>query len=265
MKKQLFTSIVLYLLGLIFLSVYVVIEIDPNLLLYTSSRLKLLFTICLFLYFGGFFLSKELKNNTPMKVNLWIFFILYLLLLITLTLFDPIWGRHGIQINYSKEAYTYYLKNSMNLIPFSTISNYINQIFNSNLSTYNIFYNLVGNVVCLMPLGLFIPLLLKNKSFKKFIIITILITLGIELAQFITLSGHFDIDDLILNSMGALAAYQFLNIKDINKLIRNIFLLEKNRLHKKEVFRIMLSIFLVIVLILTLVEIRNIYYNMVNY
>lgn len=68
MKKQLFTSIVLYLLGLIFLSVYVVIEIDPNLLLYTSSRLKLLFTICLFLYFGGFFLSKELKNNTPMKV-----------------------------------------------------------------------------------------------------------------------------------------------------------------------------------------------------
>lgn len=62
MKKQLFTSIVLYLLGLIFLSVYVVIEIDPNLLLYTSSRLKLLFTICLFLYFGGFFLSKELKK-----------------------------------------------------------------------------------------------------------------------------------------------------------------------------------------------------------
>ena len=35
--------------------------------------------------------------------------------------------------------------------------------------------------------------------------------------------------------MGALAAYQFLNIKDINKLIRNIFLLEKNRLHKIEI------------------------------
>ena len=59
------------------------------------SRLVLLGVSSLFLYIGGFLLSKYLDNNKPMKINLYIFFGLYLILLITLTLFDSLWLRNG--------------------------------------------------------------------------------------------------------------------------------------------------------------------------
>ena len=48
-------------------------------------RLVMLGVASLFMYFGGVLLSKYLDNNKPMKVNLYIFFALYLILLITLT------------------------------------------------------------------------------------------------------------------------------------------------------------------------------------
>lgn len=58
----------------------------------------------------------------------------------------------------------------------------------------------------------------------------ICIVIGIELLQFITMSGCCDIDDVILNVMGALVMFGILRIKSINQLIRNIFLLEKIKL-----------------------------------
>ena len=48
----------------------------------------------------------------------------------------------------------------------------------------------------------------------------------IELLQFITMSGACDIDDLILNLIGASIVYWVINIKYINKLIKKIFLYE---------------------------------------
>ena len=52
----------------------------------------------------------------------------------------------------------------------------------------------------------------------------ILIVLIIELLQLITLSGSFDIDDLILYVFGAVILYLILKIKKVNQLIHKIFL-----------------------------------------
>ena len=41
--------------------------------------------------------TKIENNNKAMRINLWIFFILYLVLLITLTLFDPMWRQKRLQ------------------------------------------------------------------------------------------------------------------------------------------------------------------------
>ena len=128
MKKVI--SIVSYVISIIFIIVYILAELSSSLFMSEFGRLFLLCGSCLFLYFGGFFLSKYLKNNIPMKVNLWLFFLLYCVLLITLTLFDPSWGRNGFGfINWTKENFSYYLENSVNLIPFKTIIGYLEMLY----------------------------------------------------------------------------------------------------------------------------------------
>lgn len=91
-----FLAIVFYFIAFLFGFVYLIGEVIPDVHLMEVARLFLLCGSCLFLYFGGLLLSKYNDNNKYMKINLWIFFGLYLLLLITLTLFDSMWGRNGL-------------------------------------------------------------------------------------------------------------------------------------------------------------------------
>ena len=263
MKVKKVISIIFYVLAAMFLLIYVWSELMPYLMLSEMGRLVLLGGSCLFLYVGGLIKSKTENNNRAMKINLWIFFILYLLLLITLTLFDPMWGRNGFNaFNWTQEGLDIYLDNSLNLIPFKTIVGYAQDIFTSLLDTSTIFLNLFGNVVCLMPLALFLPLLFqKINNTKKFLISILCITLGIELVQFITFTGSCDIDDIILNTFGAFVMYKILNIKDINSLVRNIFLLEKNQVSKKKVILVIIPIIIVCALVLGLYKIGQNHYE----
>ena len=79
--------------------------------------------------------------------------------------------------------------------------------------------------------------------------------------QFITFTGSCDIDDIILNTFGAFVMYKILNIKDINSLVRNIFLLEKNQVNKKKVILVIIPLIIVCILILGLYKIGQKNYN----
>lgn len=263
MKKNITFSFIFYIISTLFLLVYLIADLSSFLMLSEFGRLFLLCGSCVLLYLGGLFLSKYRKDNKPMKINLWIFFILYCILLITLTLFDPMWGRNGFNVfNWTKEEFEYYVLGSVNLIPFKTITGYIKDIFTSLLSTSNIFFNLFGNVVCLMPLALFIPILFKKvNNTKRFLISIICVTFGIEIVQFITFTGSCDIDDVILNTLGAFIMYKILNIKDIKNLINNIFLLEKNKINKKKILQVLIPLFIVVVLCFGLYKIGERYYD----
>ena len=253
-----FSSIIFYIIAILFLGVYGLAEITKHLYLSEFGRLSLLCGSCVFLYFGGFILSKYRKDNKAMKINLWIFFGLYLLLFITLTLFDQFWGRNGLTIvNWSKEMFNVYINNSLNIIPFKTIIEYIGA-FDSLLDTRAVMFNLLGNIVACMPFAFFLPLLFKKQnSFKKFALTMIIIVLVIELLQFITLSGSCDIDDIILNVSGALIMYAVLKIKSVNNLIKNIFLLEKNKVEKKSIIMIIICIAIILILGVMLVRSRQ--------
>lgn len=243
-------SILMYVLAVFTLLFYLIIGLKFEIT--EISRLVLLCISCLFLYFGGFILSKYLDNNKSMKINLYIFFVLYLILLITLTLFDSLWLRNGFNIQEFNN-----IKDRINLIPFKTIITFINE-FNSMYSTSQIILNLFGNVFAFMPMALFLPLLFKKENkFKNFVITLIVIILGIEFLQLITGSGRFDIDDLILNLFGACLAYVLLNIKSARSLIRNVFLLEHNKISKKSYIRIILFIIIVILVFAGIVLYRN--------
>ena len=266
MKKKVF-SIIFYVAAIVFLLYYLFIEMSSNRFMSTFGRLFLLCGSCLFLYLGGLLLSKHRKDNKPMKVNLWIFFLLYCVLLITLTLFDPMWGRNGFNIfNWTQEGFSkyfgYYIESSVNLIPFKTIIGYTKDIFTSLLDTSTIFVNLLGNIICLMPFALFIPLLFKKiNNTKRFLITILCITVGIEFIQFITFSGSCDIDDVILNTLGAFIMYKILNIKDIKNLINNIFLLEKNKINKKKLLCVLAPIVVIVVLCFGLYKVGTRYYD----
>ena len=126
-----------------------------------------------------------------------------------------------------------YISNSLNIIPFKTIIEYI-KAFDSLLDTRAVMTNLLGNIIACMPFAFFLPLLFKKQNnIKRFTITMIVIVLLIELLQFVTLSGSCDIDDIILNVSGALIMYAVLKIKSVNNLIKNIFLLEKNKIGTK--------------------------------
>lgn len=255
-------GIIFYVIAGLLLGIYIGINFI-NINLTIDGRLIILCSSCLFLYLGSKYLSKYRNVSKTMKINLWIYFILYLSLLIRLTLFDSNFGRDNFNIfNYTLDGLTNYINTSVNLIPFKTIIEYIKDIFSSLLDTSNIFINLLGNLVCLMPFALFLPLLFKKvDNTKKFLITILCITFGIEIIQFITFTGSCDIDDIILNTLGAYLMYKILNIKDIKNLIRNIFLLENNDINKKNVFKVLIGFIIIIIGCFILYKIGNNYYN----
>ena len=253
-KVNLVSSIIMYVIAGLVLLFYFGIGFMAQMT--EVSRLVLLGVSSLFLYIGGVLLSKYLGNNKPMKINLYIFFGLYLILLITLTLFDSLWLRNGFNFSGFDN-----IQDRINLVPFKTIMTFVKE-FDSMYSTSQIMLNLFGNVCAFMPMALFLPLLFKrqNKTFQFVITLTLMI-LGIEFLQLITGSGRFDIDDLILNLFGAVLVYLLFKIKSVNALIHNIFLLEKNKISKKSYIKIISFIVIVVVLFMVVIAYRNKLYD----
>jgi glycopeptide antibiotics resistance protein len=67
---------------------------------------------------------------------------------------------------------------------------------------------IIGNSVMLLPLGIFIPLLFpKFSGFFPVFFICLLVSVCIELMQLITSYRSTDIDDVILNTAGAIVGY----------------------------------------------------------
>ena len=215
-------SVISYVFAAGFVLAYFAAEIVPDFFLSTLGRLFLLCTGCGFLWFGGFLLTKQRGNNRPMKINLRIFLALYLLLFTTLTLFDPLWGRNGGFVNWNSELFDAYVQNSLNLVPFKTILQYFSE---GTLNQFTV--NIIGNLVCLMPLGILLPLNFeKQQRTGNFLLTCVLIVSAVEILQFATLSGSCDIDDLILNVGGAFLIYLFTKSKEAFGFLKQIFLYE---------------------------------------
>jgi glycopeptide antibiotics resistance protein len=214
--------VISYVFAAGFVLAYFAAEIVPDFFLSTLGRLFLLCTGCGFLWLGGFFLTKQGGNNRPMKINLRVFLGLYLLLFATLTLFDPLWGRNSGIVIWNRELFDMYVNNSLNLVPFKTVIRYFNR---GTVSQFAV--NIVGNIVCLMPLGILLPLNFeKQRKTGIFLLTCVLIVSVVEIIQFATLSGSCDIDDLILNVSGAFIVYFFMKNKEAFGFLKQIFLLE---------------------------------------
>jgi glycopeptide antibiotics resistance protein len=84
-----------------------------------------------------------------------------------------------------------------------------------NLKLFKIFriYRLsdkqvVGNLIMLLPLGIYLPLLYRRaKSFFAVSLAAFLISVSIELLQLATSFRSADVDDVLLNTLGAMIGY----------------------------------------------------------
>lgn len=221
--------VVLYLLSLLIIMYCIKIRLTPNIYLKTDARLFMLAFVCIFLYIAGYLLVKKLNYSKKiLYINLFTFFMIYNVVLFTLTLFDEIYGRNGFQfVIWNRNSLTSYLKYSFNIVPLKTIKLFTNGYINGYVSFKNFSNNIIGNFCAFMPYGIFLPLIFKKMDkYYKFLITMILIVLFIEIIQFLTVSGSCDIDDLILNVLGSSIIYAILKIKIVKRVIRKIFLLE---------------------------------------
>lgn len=101
------------------------------------------------------------------------------------------------------------VRSNLNLVPFRTL-----KLFSELLTDHRphlvraAVVNLFGNVIMFIPLGFLLPLVFgKLRKLWKVLLITALIITFVEILQLFTLVGSCDIDDLILNLLGAAMGY----------------------------------------------------------
>ena len=97
------------------------------------------------------------------------------------------------------------LENKINLIPGQVFVDTWRECVVNGYWNYLII-NFIGNICMFVPIGFCIPLLWKGMSFKKTALIGLAISLFIELCQIPQARGT-DIDDLWLNTLGAVLGY----------------------------------------------------------
>lgn len=98
---------------------------------------------------------------------------------------------------------------SLNLVPFASIKIFIRNIFHA-VPYYrrHAVVNLLGNIVMFIPLGLLPPVIWKKqRRFPVSFLTSALVIVLCEAVQYITARGAADIDDLILNLIGAVAGF----------------------------------------------------------
>ena len=85
---------------------------------------------------------------------------------------------------------------------------YFTEMFGSAKSTISEDIDIVGNILAFMPLGFFSPILFRRKRY--FIIVVFIsgfVSLTVEILQYSLVVGNFDVDDIILNTLGGFIGY----------------------------------------------------------
>ncbi len=130
-------------------------------------------------------------------------FFIYLLIVIKLIIFKyPYEQLKAIADSWEKGVIMEGL-DTANFTLFKTIRMYIKYSYKLNS-----FENLIGNIVVFVPYGFLFPYVLKKGSnFFVMLFNAFLFVAGIEIFQLFSAFGAFDVDDILLNCVGAVIGY----------------------------------------------------------
>lgn len=216
---------IIIVLSSIFIGFVMIFSMLPNIVLNVSITIGG-FVIPIFIIVITMIIEIKKSKNKEEKDKIrefWLktLFIIYCLLLITILFLNNEYRMGGFQnINtFSKEHFE-----ASNIIPFATIVEYIRGVISNNINTIIVIINFTTNLLLFAPMGFFVPILFQSriKNTIQFVIMIIILTLIVEILQFITYRGSTDIDDIILNTIGAVIVYVLMKTKFVKKLLKKV-------------------------------------------
>ena len=93
----------------------------------------------------------------------------------------------------------------LNLVPFKKSIHLLSQHLAFNYhNVYNFYPDLAGNLLLFIPFPACMAFLIKTYDYKKLVLLAFIASISIECTQYILHIGVADIDDVILNTAGAL-------------------------------------------------------------
>lgn len=202
------------------LSFLLVIELASELFfsLHPSARIFLVLAVCLSFYIAAFLYANRTGQIKWLRRVQIVLFVIYLLCLADITLIGSSVGR----LHFSGTRNDY-LELFVNFRPLDTIKKYLIGFQNGYFSLWRFSLNLLGNLLLLAPLSLFLPILFRCERKWYFFLPTVLVASCIvEALQYLLMAGSCDIDDLILNFLGAAALFFLWKIPPLRRLIRVI-------------------------------------------
>lgn len=122
-------------------------------------------------------------------------FLAYVSVLIYLLFFAESYGRGG-----DGAFYDY------NIQPFREIRRYLD--YWEILGVRTVFLNLAGNIIGFVPFGALLPIFTRSvRRLWKVTLLSLEISAIIEMSQLVFRVGCFDVDDMILNTLGGFLGY----------------------------------------------------------
>ena len=123
-----------------------------------------------------------------------VLFVLYIFFLVYFLFLAEWYGRTGMA-----EEYRY------NLELFKEIRRFIT--YREQLGMFAVFANLFGNILIFVPYGFFISMAAVRRGFFKTLFYSFGLSLCVEVVQLFTRVGSFDVDDILLNTIGGVLGY----------------------------------------------------------
>lgn len=132
---------------------------------------------------------KKLSNKFIMSVSR-LLFVLYLILLAYFLFFSEHYGR-----TISSGEYRY------NLTLFKEVRRFIE--YRNRIGSEGFIVNIFGNILAFAPFGFVLPVISPdNRKLLNITLLSLEFSLTIELLQLIFRVGIFDVDDLLMNTLG---------------------------------------------------------------
>ncbi len=145
-------------------------------------------------------MSSMVPDRKKQRIAAWILFLLYFVVLFYFLFFAESMGR-----TYAEREYHY------NLVPLREIKRFI--LYADILGTRALMLNIFGNIAAFVPFGFFLPVFSKRcRRFGFVVLYSFELSLSVEIIQLVTKVGSFDVDDLILNTLGGICGYVIYHI-----------------------------------------------------
>lgn len=128
----------------------------------------------------------------------------------SITLFDVTFDENNGYVTSLETAFE-----RANFIPFYSVYYYLISVQEPlEVGLVNVF----GNILLFIPFGFLLPLAFRRfSSSRSALLVMALTSLLFEVIQMLMAIGHFDIDDVLLNTVGGLVGFGFFRLSTLRE------------------------------------------------